>query len=82
MKQSPLQAWEKTHLVYAVIIYQGKLYTYLTGIFHVRSRKGNWNVMVCYSYDCNYVKSVPMRSRSASEWLKAYGVIHQELTKK
>jgi hypothetical protein len=28
--------------------------------------------MVCYIYDCNYVKVVPMKSRSASEWVKAY----------
>jgi hypothetical protein len=35
--------------------------------------------MVCYIYDCNYVKVVPMKSRSASEWIKAYDSIHQEL---
>jgi hypothetical protein len=28
----------------------------------------------------NYVKAVPMRSRSTSEWVKAYKHIHQELT--
>jgi hypothetical protein len=38
--------------------------------------------MVCYVYDCNYVKVVPMKSRSASEWVKAYDHIHQELTAK
>jgi hypothetical protein len=37
-------------------------------------------MMVCYSYDCNYVNSVPMKSRSTSEWSKAYGGIRQELT--
>jgi hypothetical protein len=36
--------------------------------------------MVYISYDFNYVKPVPMKSRSASEWLEAYGGIHQELT--
>jgi hypothetical protein len=36
--------------------------------------------MICYSYDCTYVKPVPIKLRSASEWLKAYGGIHQELT--
>jgi hypothetical protein len=36
--------------------------------------------MVCYMYDCNYVKVVPLKSRSASEWVKAYDTIHQELT--
>jgi hypothetical protein len=38
--------------------------------------------MVCYVYDCNYVKVIPMKSRSASEWVKAYEHIHQELTAK
>jgi hypothetical protein len=70
----------KTHLVYAVVVGQGQLYTDLTGKFPVRSSKGNSYVMVCYIYDCNYVKVVPMKSRSASEWVKAYDSIHQELT--
>jgi hypothetical protein len=35
-----------------------------------------------YIYDCNYVKVVPMKSRSASEWVKAYDSVHQELTVK
>jgi hypothetical protein len=70
----------KTHLVYAVVIDQGQLYTDLTGTFPVRSRKGNGYVMICYSYYCNYFKAVPMKSSSASEWLKVYEDIHQELT--
>jgi hypothetical protein len=36
--------------------------------------------MVCYVYDCNYVKVIPMKPRYASEWVKAYDTIHQELT--
>jgi hypothetical protein len=39
-------------------------------------------VNVCDSYDCNYVKSVPIKSISASEWLKAYSGVHQELISK
>jgi hypothetical protein len=82
MKQSltPDVLGFKTHLVYAVVIDQGQLYTDLTGRFPLRSSKGNWYVMICYSYDCNYITSVPMKSRSASEWLKSYEHIHQELT--
>jgi hypothetical protein len=38
--------------------------------------------MVCYVYDCNYVKVVPMKSWSASEWVKVYDTVHQELTVK
>jgi hypothetical protein len=72
----------KTHLVYAVLVDQGQLYTDLTGKFPARSSKGNSYILVCYVYDCNYVKVVPMKSRSASEWVKAYDHIHQELTAK
>jgi hypothetical protein len=72
----------KTHLVYAVLVDQGQLYTDLTESFTVRSSKGNWNVMICYVFDCNNVKVVPMKSRSPSEWVKAYDHIHQELTTK
>jgi hypothetical protein len=60
----------KTHLVYAVVVYEGQLYTDLTGKFPVRSSKGNSYVMVCYIYECNYVKVIPMKSRSASERVK------------
>jgi hypothetical protein len=55
----------KPHLVYAVVVDQGQLYTDLTGKFPVRSSKGNSYVMVCYVYDCNYVKFIPMKSGSA-----------------
>jgi hypothetical protein len=57
----------KTRLVYAVLVDEGQLYTDLMGKFPVRSSKGNSSVMVCYVYDCNYVKVVPMKSWSASE---------------
>jgi hypothetical protein len=67
----------KTHLVYAVVVDQGQLYTDLTGKFPVRSSKGNYYVMLCYIYDFNYIKVVPIKSRSASEWVKAYDSIHQ-----
>jgi hypothetical protein len=66
--------------VYAVVVDQGQLYTDLTGNFLVRSSKGNSYVMVCYIYDFNYVKVIPIKSRSASEWVKAYDKVHQELT--
>jgi hypothetical protein len=67
----------KTHLMYAVMVDQGQLYTDLTGKFPVRSSKGSPYVMVCY-----YVKVIPMKSRSASEWVNANDTIHQELTVK
>jgi hypothetical protein len=83
-KQLPLDTGlgTKTHLVYAVVVDQGQLYTDLTGKFPVRSSKGNSYVMVCYIYDCNYDKFIPIKSRSASEWVKSYDSVHQELTVK
>jgi hypothetical protein len=38
--------------------------------------------MVCYVFDYNYIKVVPMKSRSTSEWVRGYDLIHQELTAK
>jgi hypothetical protein len=59
-----------------------QLYTDLTGKFLARYSKGSSYVMLCYIYDCNNIEVVPMKSRSASEWVKSYGSIHQELTVK
>jgi hypothetical protein len=59
---NPATSGTKTHLVYAVLVDQGQLYTDLTGKFPVRSIKGNSYIMVCYVFDCNYVKVVPMKS--------------------
>jgi hypothetical protein len=83
-KQQPPDAdlGTKTHLVYAVVVNQDQLYTDLTGKFLVRSIKVNSYAMLCYIYYCNYIKVAPMKSRSASEWVKAYDSIHQELTVK
>jgi hypothetical protein len=72
----------KTHLVYAVLVDQGQLYMDLAGNFPMRSSKGNSYIMVCYVYDCNYVEVIPIKSRSASEWVKAYDHIHLKLTAK
>jgi hypothetical protein len=79
---TPAGLGTKTHLVYTVLVDQGQLYTDLTGKIPVRSSKGNWYVMVCYVFECNCVKVVPMKSRSASEWVNTYDLIHQELTSK
>jgi hypothetical protein len=72
-KQQPpdTDSGTKTHLVYAVVVDQGQLYTDLTGKFPVRSSKGNSYGMLCYIYDWTYVKVVPMKSMSALEWIKA-----------
>jgi hypothetical protein len=43
----------KTHLVYAALVDQGQMYINLTGKITVRSRKGNWYIMVYYVFDYN-----------------------------
>jgi hypothetical protein len=71
-----------THLVYTIIVDQGHLYTDLMGKFPVRSSRENYYMMVCYIYDYKYVTVISMKSRSTSEWIKAYDNVHQELTVK
>jgi hypothetical protein len=44
---TPVGSGNKAHLVYAVLVDQGQLYTDLNGGFLVRSSKGNWYGMVC-----------------------------------
>jgi hypothetical protein len=53
---TPAGLGTKTHVVYTVLVDQGQLYTDLTVTFTVWSSKGNWYVMVCYVFDCTYVK--------------------------
>jgi hypothetical protein len=79
---TPAGLGTNTHIVYAVLVDQGQLYTDLTGKIPVRSSKGSLYVMVCFVFDCNYVKVIPMKSRAASEWVKAYDLVHQGLTSK
>jgi hypothetical protein len=45
---TPAGLGSKTHLVYAVVVDQGQLYTDLTGRFPVRYSKGHWYIIICY----------------------------------
>jgi hypothetical protein len=73
---------EKTHLVFAVVLDQGQIYTDLTGSFPTWSSKGNNNLMICYSYDANYTRPIAMKSKSRAEWVKSFGVVFDEITAK
>jgi hypothetical protein len=77
-KVTPTGNGEKSHFAYAVVIEKGQLYTDLTGTFPQRCSKGNWYSLVVYSFDCNYIKPVGMKSKSASEWFKEFVGIFQE----
>jgi hypothetical protein len=63
---TPLGSEEKTHLVFAVVLDNGQVYTDLTGAFPTRSSKGNNGLMICYSHDANYIRPIAMKSKSGA----------------
>jgi hypothetical protein len=65
-----------TDLVYDMVIDPGQLYTDLKRRLPVRSNKGSWYRIVLYSFHCNYIIIVPMKSHSSTEWLTEYGRVH------
>jgi hypothetical protein len=79
---TPLVSEEKTHLVFAVVLDHGQVYTDLTGAFPTRSSKGNNGLMICYSYDASYIRPIAMKSKSGAEWVRAFGVVFDEMTEK
>jgi hypothetical protein len=72
---TPLGSEEKTHLVFAVVLNHGQVYTDLTGAFPTRSSKGNNGLMICYSYDANYIRTIAMKSKFGAEWVRSFGVV-------
>jgi hypothetical protein len=64
---TPQGSGGKTHLVFAVFLDQGQIYTALTGTFPTLSSKGKNVFMICYSYDANYIKPIAMNSKSGAE---------------
>jgi hypothetical protein len=79
---SPLGSEEKTHLVFAVVLDHGQVYTDLTGSFPARSSKGNSGMMICYSYDANYIRPIAIEYKSGAEWVRSFGVVFDEMTAK
>jgi hypothetical protein len=76
---TPQGSGDKTHLVFAVVLDQGHIYTDLTGTFPTRSSKGNNVLMIWYSYDSNNIKSIAMKSKSGAEWVRAFGIVFDEM---
>jgi hypothetical protein len=72
----------KTHLALAVVLDQVQIYTDMTGNFPMRPSKGNNVLMVCYSYDANYIRPISMKSKSGAEWVRAFGIVFDEMTAK
>jgi hypothetical protein len=69
----------KTQFVYAATIDAGQIYTAQTGRFPVVSSKGNTYIMILYDYDSNVILAQPIKDRTATELLKAFQVMEQEL---
>jgi hypothetical protein len=80
---TPMGSGEKTHLVFAVVLDQGQIYTDWTRTFPTRSSKGENGLMIlCYSYDANYIGPIAMKSKFNAEWVRAFGVVFDEMTSK
>jgi hypothetical protein len=79
---TPQGSGGKIHLLFAVVLDQGQIYTYLTGTFPARSSKGNNVLMVCYYYDSNYIRPISMKSKSGAELVRALGIVFDEMTSK
>jgi hypothetical protein len=69
----------KTHFVYAATIDAGQIYTDQTGRFPVVSSKGNKYIMILYDYDRNSILAQPIKDRTATELLKAFQIMEQDL---
>jgi hypothetical protein len=79
---TPLGSEEKTHSVFAMVLDHGQVYTDLTASFPTRSSKGKNGLMICYSYNANYIRPITMKSKSGAEWVRSFGVVFDEMTAK
>jgi hypothetical protein len=70
-----------THLVFMTIIkISGTLFSNQLGRFPITYNRGNKYIVIFYIYDANFVKSVPIKSRSKEELLQAYRLVYAYLT--
>jgi hypothetical protein len=79
IQESDIDHGIKTQFVYAATIDAGQIYTDQTGIFPVVSSKGNKYIMILYDYDSNTILAQPIKDLTASELLKAFQIMEQEL---
>jgi hypothetical protein len=79
---TPQGTGKETHLVFAVVLDQGQIYTDLTGTLPTRSSKVNNVLLICYSYDANYIRPIAMKSKSGAEWVGAFFIVFDEMTAK
>jgi len=81
--EPPLQDGQRTNFVYAAVMDvhspSGQIHGDLTGRFPVQSSRGNKYLLIVYDYDSNAIIAEPMKNRTDSEMLRAYGNIHSLL---
>jgi hypothetical protein len=58
----------------------GMLFSDQLGWFPITSNRGNKHIIMFYIYDANFVKFVPIKSRSKEELLRAYPLVYVYLT--
>ena len=73
--QEPFNA--RTHFIFMTIIeISGMLFSNQLGWFPVTSNRGNKYIAIFYKYDANFVKSIPIKSRSKEELLRVYRLVY------
>ena len=77
--QAPLNA-RTNHVFMQVHAIDDVISSDQTGRFPITSNRGNAYVVVFYVYDANYIRSIPIKSRSKEELLRAYTELYKWLT--
>jgi hypothetical protein len=76
--QVPLNA-RINHIFMQVHAIKGVISSNQTGRFPITSNQGNTYVVVFYVYDANYICSIPIKSQSKEELLRAYHEVYEWL---
>ncbi len=77
--QVPLNA-RTNHIFMQVHAIEGVISSDQTGRFPITSNRGNAYIVVFYVYDANYIRSIPIKSRSKEELLPAYHEVYEWLS--
>jgi hypothetical protein len=78
-QESDIDHGIKTQFLYAATIDAGQIYNDQMGIFPVISSNVNTYIMILYDYDSNAILAQPIKDRTATELLKAFQIIEQEV---
>jgi hypothetical protein len=65
-----------------IIKISGMVFSNQSGRFPITFNRGNKYIIIFYIYDANFIKSVPIKSRSKEELRRAYRLVYAYLTTK